>query len=89
MGVDKEVIKKGIAYRYSHFEYKEEKENDALVISPEDYLEKMIQLPLELPEIEPGKKIQFIQSLLGDQEEYKKHADIIQIGVGKNPMSAY
>lgn len=87
IGVDREVVKKGISYRYRFFEHREEKEKDNLIISPEDYLDKMIQLPLELPAIEHGRKMTFIQNLVSGSEEFKKHANIIEVGVGDNPKT--
>ena len=87
IGVDREVVKKGISYRYRFFEHREEKEKDNLIISPDDYLDKMIQLPLELPAIEHGRKRRFIEALLGESDGFKEHADIIEAGVGDNPRS--
>ncbi|MBF8276237.1 MAG: hypothetical protein HW390_1310 [Candidatus Brocadiaceae bacterium] len=87
IGVDREVVKKGISYRYQFFEHRDEKEKEGLVISPDDYLDKMIQLPLELPVIEHGRKRKFIEALLDDSVEFKKHADIIEAGVGDNPRT--
>lgn len=87
LGVDREVVKKGISYRYRFFEHREEKEKDNLIISPEDYLDKMIQLPLELPAVEHGRKRRFIEALLGEPDGFKEHADIIEAGVGDNPRS--
>jgi predicted KAP-like P-loop ATPase len=57
----------------------------SLTISPEVYLDKMIQLPLELPAIEPGRKRRFIESLMCDTDGFKEHSDIIEVGVGDNP----
>ena len=88
IGVDREVVKKGISYRYRFFEHREEKEKDDLIISPEEYLDKMIQLPLELPTIEHGRKNSFIESLMGDSDDFKEHSDlIIDSGIGDNPRS--
>ncbi|TSA11332.1 MAG: hypothetical protein D4R73_04040 [Deltaproteobacteria bacterium] len=86
VGVAKDIVKKGISYRYRFLESKE-KEPEGAGISPEDYLDKMIQLPLELPPIEPGRKRAFIESLTGGAEGFREHADIIEIGVGDNPRS--
>ncbi|MBW2742524.1 MAG: SUMF1/EgtB/PvdO family nonheme iron enzyme [Deltaproteobacteria bacterium] len=47
----------------------------------------MIQLPFELPPIEFGRKQKFIQSMLGDSDEFKGHSDIIEMGVGDNPRT--
>ena len=87
IGVDKEVVKRGISYRYRFFDHKTDEGITCPAISPEDYLDKMIQLPLELPPIEPGKKRRYIESLMDQAEEFKEHADIIEIGVGENPRS--
>lgn len=88
IGVDREVVKKGISYRYRFFEYREEKEKENLIIFPEDYLDKMIQLPLELPIIEHGRKKTFIESLMGNSDDFRKHSDlIIDAGIGENPRS--
>ncbi|MDD5450407.1 MAG: SUMF1/EgtB/PvdO family nonheme iron enzyme [Desulfovibrionales bacterium] len=86
VGVAKDIVKKGISYRYRFLESKE-KEPGGAGISSEDYLDKMIQLPLELPPIEPGRKRMFIESLIGDAGGFREHADIIEIGVGDNPRS--
>jgi formylglycine-generating enzyme required for sulfatase activity len=58
---------------------------NSLSISPEDYLDRMIQLPLELPSIEPGRKRRFIESLMCDTDGFKEHSDIIEVGAGDNP----
>ena len=87
LGVDREVVKKGISYHYRFFEQRDEKEKDGLIISPENYLDKMIQLPLELPVIEQGMKKKFIEELLDNSQEFKEHADIIEAGVGDNPRT--
>ncbi|MEZ6176813.1 MAG: P-loop NTPase fold protein [Candidatus Scalinduaceae bacterium] len=88
IGVDREVVKKGISYRYRHFEYNNEEKKDNFIISPEDYLDKMIQLPLELPVIEQGRKKTFIKSLMGKSDDFKEHSDlIIYAGIGENPRS--
>ncbi|MFQ5714072.1 MAG: P-loop NTPase fold protein, partial [Candidatus Scalinduaceae bacterium] len=57
------------------------------VISPEVYLDNMIQLPLELPAIEPRRKRRFIESLMCDTEGFKEYSDIIEVGVGDNPST--
>ncbi len=60
-------------------------EKDSFEIFPEDYLDKMIQLPLELPAVEPGRKRRFIESLLCDTDGFKDHSDIIEVGAGDDP----
>ncbi len=59
----------------------------SLEFTPRDYLDKMVQLPLELPVIEPGRKRRFIESLLCNTEGFKEHSDIIEVGVGDNPRT--
>ena len=87
IGVDKDIVTKGISYHYRFFESKKEDSDSEQIISPDDYLEKMIQLPLELPPIEPGRKLAFIESLLGDEAEFRDHSDIIEFGIGENPRT--
>ena len=87
IGVDKGVITKGISYHYRFFEPSKGESDERQTISPDDYLDKMIQLPLELPPIEFGRKQKFIQSMLGDSDEFKEHSDIIEMGVGDNPRT--
>jgi len=87
IGVDKTVVTKGIAYHYRFFEPRKEEPSGSQIISPDDYLEKMIQLPFELPPIEPGRKRMFIESLLGTEKEFRNHSDIIEVGIGENPRT--
>ena len=87
IGVAKDVVEKGIAYRYRYLDGNGGSEKNAPGISPEEYLDKMIQLPLELPPIEPGKKRRYIESLLGENAAYQEHADLIATGIGENPRA--
>jgi gamma-glutamyl hercynylcysteine S-oxide synthase len=57
----------------------------SLIVSPDGYLDKMIQLPLELPAIESGRKRRFIESLMCDTDGFKEYSDIIEVGAGDNP----
>jgi formylglycine-generating enzyme required for sulfatase activity len=57
----------------------------SLAAFPEDCLDRMIQLPLELPVVEPGRKRRFIESLMCDTDGFKEHSDIIEVGAGDNP----
>ena len=86
LGLDRGVVKKGIAYRYRHFHYRATGKKEA-VISPENYLEKMIQLPIALPPVEAGRKRGYIVSLLGEGTPYADHADLMELGVGDNPRT--
>jgi len=87
IGVDKGVVTKGISYHYRFFESDKGESDETRVISPDDYLDKMIQLPIKLPDIEPGRKQGFIKSLLGESDDFKEHSDIIETGVGDNPRT--
>jgi len=87
IGVDKVVLTKAISYHYRFFNSTIGESGERQIISPDDYLDKMIQLPFEIPPIEYGRKQKFIKSLLGDSVEFKKHSDIIEIGVGDNPRN--
>ena len=87
LGVDKKVVKKGIACHYKHFEQQGGTGDEETIISSEDYLEKMIQLPIDLPPIELSHKIKYIESLVGKDGPYKDHADLIERGVGENPRA--
>ena len=87
IGVDKDVVTRGISYRYRHFEYPLDQKSDRKIVSAEDYLEKMIQLPIELPPIEPGRKRKYIESLIGDIQGFREHTGLIELGVGENPRS--
>ena len=89
IGVAKDVIEKGISYRYRLYEQnrdKTEAEKEP-VVAPDEYLEKMIQMPFELPPIERGKNLEYIKSLLGEAKEYAEHVGIIGTGVGANPRA--
>lgn len=50
----------------------------------EEYLEKMIQMPLELPPIEPTRKRKLIDSLLKDSS-LKSYAKLIEYGIAGRP----
>lgn len=94
VGVDRDVIERGIAYRYRLYEQADRDQGEAKlrkdgkrIISPEEYLDKMIQVPLDLPPIEPTKRRRYVESLLGEGSEYHRWAGLIERGVGSNPRS--
>jgi hypothetical protein len=84
VGMDKDVIEKGVAYRYS-------KHNPTYegIISGENYLQKMIQLPFHLPELSYAGIQTFIEKLDGQfpQKEQLPLAcrEIIALGCPANP----
>ncbi|MDY6952431.1 MAG: SUMF1/EgtB/PvdO family nonheme iron enzyme [Thermodesulfobacteriota bacterium] len=89
IGVAKDVVEKGISYRYRFYEQNREETDTEKepVVAPEEYLEKMIQMPFELPPIERGKNLEYIKSLLGEAKEYTEHVGAIGTGVGANPRA--
>ena len=90
LGIDREVVQEGIRQHYRFYDdindSSGQKKDGRRIISPDDYLDKMIQMPLELPPIEPSRKLSFIQELLG-KSSLKDHAEMIEAGVVDNPRS--
>lgn len=95
IGVDREIVKQGIADYYKHLDKKSDTKesnkeskhkSDKLEHTPDDYLDKMIQLPIELPHIEPDKRKEYIKALLNN-DKYGEHADIIDRVIGDNPRA--
>lgn len=84
IGVARKVVEKGIAEYYSYLDREDKNEKETAARSIE-YLSKMIQLPLDLPKVEPGRLRAFIESLFGSAERYAEHSDIIETAVGENP----
>jgi hypothetical protein len=77
IGVEKEVIEKGIEVRYKSKEQK-------IPISGQDYIEKIIQIPFVLPPIREDDMADFIEKL-GVREREKRYATIVAKGAGCNP----
>jgi HEAT repeat protein len=77
IGVEKEVIEKGIEVRYKSKEQK-------IPISGKDYIEKIIQIPFVLPPIREDDMAAFIENLgiVGREKGYVK---IVAKGTGCNP----
>ena len=76
IGVEKEVIEKGIEVRY--------KSKDQKPISGQDYIEKIIQIPFVLPPIREEEMAAFIENL-GIEEQEKRYVMIVAKGAGCNP----
>nr|QNO47636.1 hypothetical protein MPIGPLOG_00003 [Methanosarcinales archaeon ANME-2c ERB4] len=77
VGVEKEVIEKGIEVRYKSKEQK-------MPISGQDYIEKIIQVPFVLPPIREDDMATFIENLgIGGRE--KGYVKIVAKGTGCNP----
>ena len=77
IGVEKEVIEKGIEVRYKSKEQE-------LPISGKDYIEKIIQIPFVLPPIREEEMAAFIENL-GIGEREKRYVTIVAKGAGCNP----
>ena len=80
IGVEKEVIEKGIEVRYKSKEQE-------LPISGQDYIEKIIQIPFVLPPIREEDMAAFIKNLgIGGRE--KGYVTIVAKYTGCNPRKA-
>ena len=77
IGVEREVIERGIEVRYKSRE-------QGIPISGKDYIEKIIQVPFTLPPIREADMMGFIESL-GISEKEKGYAEIVAKGTGCNP----
>ena len=77
IGVEREVIERGIEVRYKSGE-------QGIPISGKDYIEKIIQVPFTLPPIREADMMGFIESL-GISEKEKGYAEIVAKGTGCNP----
>jgi hypothetical protein len=73
IGVEREVIERGIEVRYKS-------EEQGIPISGKDYIEKIIQVPFTLPPIREEDMTRFIESL-----GISGYAEIVAKGTGCNP----
>jgi len=87
IGMDKDVLEKGIALHYRRLDGADDDRAGSSAFKTEDYLDKMIQFPLELPPVEAGYKACYIESLLPENEEYKDYAGLIEAGIEDNPRT--
>jgi formylglycine-generating enzyme required for sulfatase activity len=100
IGVDRKVIEKGVQVKYRGYiidgktrekvsgetEDKPEPYNE-IPITPSDYLEKIIQLPVALPPIEKSRVEGYLKGLLHENEPLMPYLDIIQTGLKQNPRT--
>lgn len=77
LGVEKEVIERGIEVIYKSGE-------QGIPISGKDYIEKIIQIPFTLPPIRVGDMTRFIESQRISEKE-KGYAEIVAKGTECNP----
>ena len=65
----------------------DDKGEQGLPITPTDYLEKMIQLPIYLPPLEKSRVESYIKTLIGKHEDLLPYLDIIELGLKRNPRT--
>lgn len=96
IGVDHKVVEKGVRVKYEGYVIDEKVHSESaghdkgaqgLPITPTDYLEKMIQLPIYLPPIEKSRVNSYIRALIGDHKDLEPYLDIIELGLKRNPRT--
>ncbi|RJQ18642.1 MAG: hypothetical protein C4560_07055 [Nitrospiraceae bacterium] len=98
IGIDRKVIEKGIRVEYKGFVIEDRAREraegngdqpnfDDIPITPSDYLEKIVQLPITLPPVESTRMEDYLRRLLHENESIKPYLDIIQSGLKQNPRT--
>lgn len=96
IGVDNKVVEKGVKVKYKDYVIDEKVSGESvghdkgahgLPITPTDYLEKMIQLPIYLPSIEESRVDSYIKTLIGKHKDLLPYLDIIKLGLKRNPRT--
>jgi hypothetical protein len=85
LGLDQEVIARGIEMKYKELgEMKDEVGEEKFTIEGMRYLEKIIQLPFQIPPIEQVDMNEFVEDLIAEwpHEECPK---VFSIGLANNP----
>lgn len=86
LGVDQEVIARGIELKYKEFNYiqKDEQQRTNFSIEGLSYLEKIIQLPFQIPPVELSDMGDYVRGLSTDwpDDECPK---VFAAGLGSNP----
>lgn len=85
LGLDRHALEDSIRHHYKDFDKDFDKD---FGIEAVNYLDKIIQLPFEIPPVDPDCIESFIQSFLPTEKEDEKlnHcAEILKIGLGGNP----
>jgi formylglycine-generating enzyme required for sulfatase activity len=84
LGLDQDVITRGIKVKYRDFAIDEGAESEKKIpIEGAAYLEKIIQLPFRLPKIEPTSMKPFVSGLAAFAD--KRCADVFAEGLETNP----
>ncbi len=88
IGVAKEVVEKGIRHRYR---FLDDGKGGQEVVKPEAYLDKMIQMPLQLPRVEAGRKRDYLNTLFKGAEFEPEVREVIfklvETAIGDNPRA--
>jgi formylglycine-generating enzyme required for sulfatase activity len=85
LGLDQEVIARGIEMKYRGFDAKRDKDNQHhFNIEGIRYLEKIIQVPFQIPPAEETDIGDFVQKLSEDWPDFEC-PKIFSIGLGNNP----
>ncbi len=99
VGVDRSVIEKGVKVKYKGFVIDDKREGKSeagkddqtfaaeIPITPVDYLEKIIQMPIPLPPVDKSRVKGYLKQLLQKNESIEKYLDIIQLGLKQNPRT--
>jgi len=90
IGVDREVIERGIQVKYRELQQalgvEGEEARQLPAISGADYLEKIVQLPFILPPVEAGQVATFIRKAVKRfPEDGDRCVEVFALGVERNP----
>jgi formylglycine-generating enzyme required for sulfatase activity len=84
LGLDQDVIARGIEIKYKEFGIKQGEEETRFTIEGLSYLEKIIQLPFILPSVESAQMDSFVQGLVTTWE-HDECPKVFALGLGSNP----
>lgn len=85
LGLDQEVISRGIEMKYREFGEKQDGENQKkFTIEGVRYLEKIIQLPFQIPPVEQTDMDDFVQGL-SKEWPHEECPKVFAVGLGDNP----
>lgn len=85
LGLDQEVIARGIEMKYKEFGAKQDDDGQGhFTIEGMRYLEKIIQLPFQIPPVEPTDMSNFVHGL-SDQWPHDDCPTVFAVGLGDNP----
>mgnify|MGYP000979676654 CR=1 FL=1 len=86
LGVDQEVIARGIELKYKEFDYlqRDDQQRTNFSIEGLNYLEKIIQLPFQIPPIEVSDMDEFVRGL-GTEWPDDECPRVFAAGLGSNP----